>query len=331
MKINIYYGGRGIIGDPSLYAVNKMMKVFEELNVKCERFDLHDMKNNITTLPQTLKDADGIILASTVEWHGVGGYIYNFLDACWLYGDKEKLSGIYMMPVILSTTYGERDAELDLTKAWVTLGGMIGQGITGYFPDVAELEGSESYNLLLEDTAENFYKTINKKKISMPVSTREISQKVSKTRPVFLTPQETEQLSEYISDENYVTKQKQDIRDLADLFKGKMKSDVVDGTPSVIGLLEKNFVPQPGINTRYKLVISDKNKSIAIRVDNGKMDCKEGDVSYPECTLSMKEEVLVAITDGHKTFQGGFMDGSIVVKGDFKNLRILDDMFPFMK
>ena len=211
MKINIYYGGRGIIGDPSLYAVNKIMKVFEELNVKCERFDLYDMKNNITTLPQTLKDADGIILASTVEWHGVGGYLYNFLDACWLYGDKEKLQSIYMIPVILSTTYGEKDAELDLIKAWVTLGGLIGQGITGYFPDAVELESNENYNLLIEDTAENFYKTINKKKIAMPVSTKEISRKVSKTRPAFLTPQETEQLSKYASDESYVQQQKEDI------------------------------------------------------------------------------------------------------------------------
>ncbi len=37
-----------------------------------------------------MKDADGIILATTVEWLGIGGFMYQFLDACWLYGDKEK-------------------------------------------------------------------------------------------------------------------------------------------------------------------------------------------------------------------------------------------------
>ena len=66
MKVNIYYGGRGLIGDPTLYVINKMKKVLEELNVTVEKYDLHECKNSITTLPNTLKDADGIILASTV-------------------------------------------------------------------------------------------------------------------------------------------------------------------------------------------------------------------------------------------------------------------------
>ncbi len=38
-----------------------------------------------------MKDADGIILATTIEWLGIGGYMQQFLDACWLYGDKEKI------------------------------------------------------------------------------------------------------------------------------------------------------------------------------------------------------------------------------------------------
>ena len=96
MKINIYYGGRGLMDDPSLYVINKMQDVLEELNVKVERFMLPELKNTITTLPQTLKNADGIILATTVEWYGIGGYLQSFLDACWLYGDKEKISQIYM-------------------------------------------------------------------------------------------------------------------------------------------------------------------------------------------------------------------------------------------
>ena len=66
MKINIYYGGRGMIGDPTLYVMNKIQKVLKELNVTVERYDLYEIKNNITALPQTLKDADGVILATTV-------------------------------------------------------------------------------------------------------------------------------------------------------------------------------------------------------------------------------------------------------------------------
>lgn len=86
MNINIYYGGRGLIDDPTLYVINKMREVLEELRVNVTQYNLYENKNAIPTLPQTLKDADGIILAGTVEWYGIGGYMYQFLDACWLYG-----------------------------------------------------------------------------------------------------------------------------------------------------------------------------------------------------------------------------------------------------
>ena len=65
MKINIYYGGRGLIGDPTLHVLSKMQEVLAELNVTVERYDLYEYKINIVTLPQTLMYADGIILATT--------------------------------------------------------------------------------------------------------------------------------------------------------------------------------------------------------------------------------------------------------------------------
>lgn len=73
MKVNIYYGGRGIIEDPTLFVINKLTEVLEELRVDVERFNLFEQKNGINVLPQTLKDADGVILATTVEWLGIGG------------------------------------------------------------------------------------------------------------------------------------------------------------------------------------------------------------------------------------------------------------------
>ena len=87
MKINIYYGGRGMMDDPTLYVLNQFETVLNELNVRVERFNLHEMKTKITSLPASINDADGIVLASTVEWYGIGGYMTQFLDACWLYGN----------------------------------------------------------------------------------------------------------------------------------------------------------------------------------------------------------------------------------------------------
>ncbi len=113
MKINIYYGGRGLLDDPTLYVLNKMEEVLKELRVTVERINIYEHKNEIATLPQTMKDADGIILATTVEWLGIGGYMQQFLDACWLYGDKEKIKVTYMQPIVMSTTYGERERRDD--------------------------------------------------------------------------------------------------------------------------------------------------------------------------------------------------------------------------
>ena len=53
------------------------------------------------------------------------------LDACWLYGDKEKISETYMQAIVMSTTYGEREAETTLANAWEILGGLPCDGLCG--------------------------------------------------------------------------------------------------------------------------------------------------------------------------------------------------------
>ena len=83
MKINIYYGGRGLMDDPTLYVINRMQAVLEELHVTVERFNLYELKSQIITLPQTIKSADGIILASTVEWYGLYAPVSGCLLALW--------------------------------------------------------------------------------------------------------------------------------------------------------------------------------------------------------------------------------------------------------
>ena len=52
MNINIYYGGRGLIDDPTLFVINKMQEVLEELRVKVERFNLHELKTVLPHYPK---------------------------------------------------------------------------------------------------------------------------------------------------------------------------------------------------------------------------------------------------------------------------------------
>ena len=48
-KVNIYYGGRGLIEDPTIYVMDKITD-----------------KKGISVLPKTLKEADAVILAASV-------------------------------------------------------------------------------------------------------------------------------------------------------------------------------------------------------------------------------------------------------------------------
>ena len=54
MNINIYYGGRGLVDDPTILVINKIQEVLDELNVNVNRYNLYEMKNTITTLSLTV-------------------------------------------------------------------------------------------------------------------------------------------------------------------------------------------------------------------------------------------------------------------------------------
>lgn len=331
MKINIYYGGRGLIDDPTLYVINKMQEVLEELRVTVVRFNLYEMKNSITTLPQTLKDVDGIILASTVEWHGIGGYMHQFLDACWLYGDKEKISQIYMCPIVMSTTYGEREGKLDLSVAWEILGGLPCSGICGYISDTVSLEMDKNCMKIIEKKAENMYRTINQKTAVFPASNQVIKQMVSVTKNIDLAPQELEQLSQYASDESYVQRQKEDIQELTDLFKGLLENQEKDEEISYVEDFERSFKPEPGIRAVYRFQIDEGEKTFIVEVDGPHFKCYYGNVAKADVDIKVSSDTMNDIVFSRMTFQKAFMSGNMKTKGDFKLLRALDQMFVFQR
>lgn len=329
MKINIYYGGRGLLDDPTLYVINKMQAVLEELHVSVDRYNLHELKNSITTLPQTLKEADGIILAATVEWYGIGGYMQQFLDACWLYGDKEKISKLYMSPVVMSTTYGEREAKLNLRVAWEILGGLPCTGMCGYIADSATLEMNDDYTTMIEKKAENIYRTINQKTASFPASNQAVKQKVAVSKTINLTPQETEQLSQYASDEDYVQQQKEDLQELASMFRGMMKTKESEETTLFINDFKENFKPQAGFVGIYKFNIGNQSKPLVIDVNAGQLNVYYGEIEKADVEVHISEEVLSGVLVGRMSFQRAFMAGEMTMKGDFRILRTLDQIFTF--
>lgn len=328
MKVNIYYGGRGLIEDPTIYVINKIEEVLKELRVDVKRYNLFELKNNITTLPQSFKEVDGIVLAASVEWRGIGGLMQEFLDACWLYGDKDKISKLYMSPVVIATTYGEKEAMLDLKNAWELLGGLPCSGLSAYVEDSVDFEMNMAYTDIIEKKAENIYRTISQKKKSLPSSNYAIKQNLIKDS-MNLTPQESEQLSKYVSDDIYVKKQKEDIEQLTNMFKDMLTKQGNKVEYEFVDEFVKRFVPQDNVEVTYAFHIEDKDRTLVLNINNSQLECKYEDCDNADVFARMNHDVLNNIVRGRSTFQRAFMTGEMAAKGNFNTLRLLDQMFPF--
>lgn len=318
-----------MLDDPTLYVLQKIEDVLRELRVSTNRFNIYEMKNSISTLPQTIKDADGIILATTVEWLGIGGYMQQFLDACWLYGDKEKIASTYMQPVVMSTTYGEREGELTLKNAWEILGGLPCAGICGYVRDLVSFEMNEDFSLLIEKSAENLYRTISQKIRSLPSSNQAVKQTVLKTRQMDLTPQESDQLARYVSDDSFVNKQKEDIEELTTMFRGMMGEERSDDETPYVLELQAHFVPQKNLKASYLFMIEGRKKPLVIEIEDEEVSMHYGQQENVDIYAKLTPQVMEEIIAGRMTFQRAFMTGAMSAKGNFKTLRMLDQAFIF--
>ena len=334
MRINIYYGGRGLLEDPTIYVITKLTEVLEELRVDVVRYNLYEDKNAIATLPATLKEADGVILASSVEWFGIGGLLQQFLDMCWLYGDKSKMAGLYMLPVVVATTYGERDAESTLIKAWEMLGGIPVPGLVAYVENHMQLETNEVYREIIEKKAESLYRAVNQKMQMLPSSNRAVRENLSHTKTIDLTPQESERLSRFVSDDSYVQKQKEDIEQLSAMFKQMLGEDVKAKQPQVkedeiVEAFVEHYYPEQDFSAKYVLVIPEREKHFIIEAAPANVMCYYGDDPEGDVTMKVPLKLLRSIIAGKETFQKGFMSGEITAKGNFKTLRMMDQIFRF--
>lgn len=329
MKINIYYGGRGLIEDPTIYVMSKLTAVLEELRVQVTRYNLYEEKNAIAMLPKTLKEADGVILATTIEWMGIGGLMQQFLDACWLYADKEKLSKIYMLPVVIAGTYGEREAVFTLVNAWEILGGIPCEGLCAYVENHVEFETNTDYAKNIEKKAEEFYRIINQKIKMLPASNMTMKQDDRTNHSIVLTPQESEQLSVYVSDDTYVKKQKEDIEELTQLFKEMLDSGEGESGQEFIKNLKDNFHPLEDFEAAYSIHLSDTKKTLVVEIKRKHLKCYYGDKPDADVIAKTTHGVMNKLVLGRITFQGAFMSGELTAKGNFKTLRTFDQVFQF--
>lgn len=330
MKIGIYYGGRGEIEDPTLYVIDIIKRVLDELEAQWEIYNIYDQKNEVSRLPSTLTDKDGIILATTVEWLGIGGYMTSFLDALWLYADRDKLKDLYMQPVVISTTYGEREGMLTLESAWETLGGKSVGGVCGYIDDITRFRSNASYREYIEKKIEDLYRSINRNLSGLPKSSQAVAGSVARSRQMILTPQESQQLSEFNADEDNVRRQKVNVKELSKIYS-QMLGDKID-EPTVqpfVKDFENHFKPQPEVAANFLFNIEGMELPLVIMVNNYDLECSYKEQSQADIVATLEEDVMDSIVSGLMTFQRAFSVGKMRVKGSFTMLRYLDELFVF--
>lgn len=302
MKITIVYGGRGLIEDPALFVLERTEAVLEELRVDVERINLYEEKNQISTVPSRLRDSDGVILAVSLEWYGIGGYMQEFLDSCWLYGDKDHIRDMYMFPMVIAQAGGEKEAMLQLVKAWEILGGKTGDAsICAYVSDPVEFEINKEYSDMIEKKAEQIYRVINQKIASFPSSGQAVTPSAVRTASMELTPQESDQLSKYVSDDNYVKQQKEDIEELANMFKGRLRKEEQEEkrrerSVGVAGT-GASFEGKSGTASVYEGT-AEKEKLRGIRPDSGDIKEDPDAGGYVQSPRASRKRAVGAVIPG---------------------------------
>ncbi|MCR5515685.1 MAG: SCP2 sterol-binding domain-containing protein [Lachnospira sp.] len=341
MRVNIYYGGRGLADDPTLTVISKIQDILEELKVKVERYNLYELKNKITSLGSTIGDCDGVVLATTVEWVGMGGYMQHFLDSCWLYADKSKVEDVYMFPVVLSRCYGEREVVNAFNNSWEIIGGKLGNSLSAYVDNVSDFEFNVDYNTFIEKFSENIYRTISKKALTLPSSTSMIKKNLLRDT-IHLTPQENEQLSKFAADDTFVKTQKEDIEYLSAMYKELYDSESKGGDQYYIDVLKNNFNNSSKYLGSYMLIISDKkeqtsitdtssSKKLVIEISGSNIEVSFGEKLDADVIGKMDKETFERIVSGQTSFQRSFMAGDMTAKGNLKDLKMLDELFIFQK
>ena len=156
---------------------------------------------------------------------------------------------------------------------------------------------------------------------------------VSINKNIDLTPQESEQLSVYASDDSFVSTTKEDLQELTSMFREMMGDEDAqsDSQEEYIKDFKEHFTPQSGVNAVYRMLIDGKKKPLVLEVNGPRNNFYYGNVEEADVDVTISKETLDDIVYARMTFQRAFMGGLIKIKGDFKMLRALDQLFTFME
>lgn len=340
MDILLVYGGNGLANDLSLLAVERINTVLQELEVNVTAF--HLTYDNISEkFIEALKIAEGVVLATTVEWIGIGGKMQAFLDNCYVSDNRKIIYEKYLMTVVLTKTTGDRDASSYLLKSWEMLGGIEGVSLSGRIENSVDIETDRKIISIIDKKTEDFYRIINQKRQVLPTSNNNtvISNNIEIEKNN--SNDDMSIINELINDNSvynnqpiykkedpHIIKQKQDIQELTDFFNRKLTSEKLSNNKYIHMLIKAFNNKEDVCNCTYNIIITDKeNEDIIIKIIDGNINGYVGIDSSADVIINVDSHTFDRILSGKLTAQRAFLTGQLKAKGNFTLLYEFDHIF----
>ncbi len=340
LKAIVIYGGDGYADDPTLVALDRIGNVLSELNTRIIRLDLYKDNYNIQDFFTELEGTQAVVIATTVEWFGIGGHLQMFLDKCWKYGNKRLFNDVFLFGVVISKQGYERDTYHHLIKSWELLGGVEASSLCANIKRSIDLETNHALLNAIDKRTEEFYRIAHQQRAIFPTSIREnkvfIEVQVENKQPhegYFDEPQtHVESQETFIPNyDAYIEKQQKDIEDISHLFKQKL-NHITHGAPrKEPQIFNESFLgSKEPLSCKIQWNINDKNsKNFVMDIKTKKINTSFGNVDDHTIVINLEDAILQKIIEGKMTIQRAFMTGEIKAKGDFTVLYRLDALFKF--
>ena len=113
------------------------------------------------------------------------------------------------------------------------------------------------------------------------------------------------------------------------IYKELLSDEQNGGDDYYLSVFRNHFKPQLNYNGRYMFMISDKDKNIIVNVQGSNLTVEFGQDMEADVIGKMSKETFDRIVQGRITFHRAFMTGDMTAKGNFRTLRMLDEVFNF--
>lgn len=352
--ITVVYGGEGFSDDPTLVAIDRIVKVFNELDMGVHRIDLYKGKPDMAKVFGFISESKGVLLALNVEWYGIGQRMQGFLDDCYLHGESSYFDGKHLLGLCFSRHGFEREAYQHLEKSWEILGGSEGISLLASIKSASQLETNFDWLYGIDKKAEAYYRIIQQEKGWLPIS--KISDKVNIELPIEtvdltydpvklntnnkkMMPENTYSQSKtkspggLIEDyDTFVVKQQQDIKEISSLIKRKLSSKSVSEEQTIPKLLKEAYKNKGDLDSTMQLVFEDLTKeNTVIELNNQHIRAYYGQRQDVDVTIIGNKDIFYKVFNGKLTMQRAFMTGEIKAKGDFTILYKFEEYFKFSR